>query len=118
MVTFISILFIIFGILQIILFFKVWGMTNDVRKLTDKLCGNQIEETPQVISEEYAAEQEYTEPDDSELSVGDLVIRRKDGKVMIIDRIVCGKYGCAEPKTKVFIDGYSREEICLKNNKN
>lgn len=28
-----SIIIIAFGILQIILFFKVWGMTNDVRKI-------------------------------------------------------------------------------------
>lgn len=28
-----SIVVIIFGILEIILFFKVWGMTNDVKKL-------------------------------------------------------------------------------------
>lgn len=31
--TFISIIFIVFGILQIILFFKMWGMTNDVKEL-------------------------------------------------------------------------------------
>ncbi|KAA4671632.1 hypothetical protein F3B42_14415 [Bacteroides ovatus] len=31
--NFISIIFIIFGILQIILFFKLWGMTNDVKEL-------------------------------------------------------------------------------------
>lgn len=29
--TVLSIVMLIFGILQIILFFKVWGMTNDVR---------------------------------------------------------------------------------------
>ena len=29
----ISIILIIFGVLQIILFFKLWGMTNDVRKI-------------------------------------------------------------------------------------
>ena len=34
MIEFISYLFIAFGILQIILFFKVWGMTNNVKKLT------------------------------------------------------------------------------------
>lgn len=28
---------IFFGILQIILFFKIWGMTNNVQKLTDHL---------------------------------------------------------------------------------
>lgn len=32
-----SIIIIAFGILQIILFFKVWGMTNDVRKIKNIL---------------------------------------------------------------------------------
>lgn len=32
-----SIILIIFGVLQIILFFKIWGMTNDVNKITSKL---------------------------------------------------------------------------------
>lgn len=27
---------IIFGVLQIILFFKLWGMTNDVRKIKEE----------------------------------------------------------------------------------
>lgn len=31
---------IIFGFLQIILFFKIWGMTNDIRKIKDKYVGN------------------------------------------------------------------------------
>ena len=30
---FVSIVIIVFGILQIILFFKLWGMTNDVKKI-------------------------------------------------------------------------------------
>jgi hypothetical protein len=29
---------IVFGILQIILFFKIWGMTNDVKDLKNKFC--------------------------------------------------------------------------------
>ena len=37
METFMAIVFLVFGILQIILFFKVWGMTNDVKKIKDKL---------------------------------------------------------------------------------
>lgn len=32
-----SIIIIVFGALQIILFFKVWGMTNDVRKIKNIL---------------------------------------------------------------------------------
>ena len=29
---------LVFGVLQIILFFKVWGMTNDVRKMASHFC--------------------------------------------------------------------------------
>lgn len=32
------IIIIVFGILQIILFFKIWGMTNDIEKIRDKYC--------------------------------------------------------------------------------
>ena len=32
------IVMLVFGILQIVLFFKMWGMTNDVRKLTLHFC--------------------------------------------------------------------------------
>lgn len=31
----VSIILIVFGVLQIILFFKLWGMTNDVRQLKE-----------------------------------------------------------------------------------
>lgn len=41
MLTFIGWVIIIFGILQIILFFKVWIMTNNVAKISKKMgCGN------------------------------------------------------------------------------
>ena len=38
--NFVSIIIIIFGILQIILFFKMWGMTSDVRKIKHALQGS------------------------------------------------------------------------------
>ena len=34
--TVLSIIIVVFGILQIILFFKIWGMTNDVRAIRNK----------------------------------------------------------------------------------
>ncbi len=33
----ISIILFVFAVLQIILFFKIWGMTNNVKKIVDKL---------------------------------------------------------------------------------
>ena len=41
MSTFVGIVIIIFGILQIILFFKVWNMCNNVQKLTDHFLGDE-----------------------------------------------------------------------------
>ena len=37
MYTVLAIIMIVFAILQIILFFKVWGMTNNVKEITKKL---------------------------------------------------------------------------------
>lgn len=34
----------IFGLLQIILFFKLWGMTNDIREIRDKYLENNIQQ--------------------------------------------------------------------------
>ena len=52
--TFIIVIAIIFGILQIILFFKIWGLCNDVAKLADKFVPG-ISEVPEL---EEDAEQE------------------------------------------------------------
>ena len=38
MIDFLSIVLLVFGVLQIILFFKVWGMTNNVQKIKEQLC--------------------------------------------------------------------------------
>lgn len=43
MMEFLSIVFLVFGVLQIILFFKLWGMTNDVRSLKDKYTASNKE---------------------------------------------------------------------------
>ena len=37
MIDFSTIVLLVFGVLQIILFFKIWGMTNDVNRITKKL---------------------------------------------------------------------------------
>mgnify|MGYP001622882211 FL=1 len=42
---FVSIVIIVFGILQIILFFKLWGMTNDVKKIRKAISPNKSEDS-------------------------------------------------------------------------
>lgn len=44
-----SIVIIAFGVLQIILFFKVWGMTNDVRKIKNNTIDSFNEAHKQII---------------------------------------------------------------------
>lgn len=43
MIDFLTIVLLIFGVLQIILFFKIWGMTNDIREIRNKYLKNEDE---------------------------------------------------------------------------
>lgn len=47
-----AIILIIFGILQIALFFKFWKMTDNVSKLTEHFCDKGEHHTPKEISKE------------------------------------------------------------------
>lgn len=86
---FIGLVMIVWGILEIILFFKIWGMTNDVRKLTRHFCT----QVP-VAKSQSAAETKYTPTNPNnyevgeydhrldEVKVGDKVRRDSDGKIL------------------------------------
>lgn len=43
MIDFLTIVLLIFGVLQIILFFKVWGMTNDIKEMRNKYLKDEDE---------------------------------------------------------------------------
>lgn len=117
MYEFLSIVLIVFGVLQIILFFKMWGMTNDVSKIKDLLemritkenAGSINSETDIKPSKEKV---KITLPND--LNIGDDVIRLSDGKNMIVDSIDDGQYFCKGSSTEG-CSYYRREEIEKKN---
>ncbi|MDD3040151.1 hypothetical protein [Bacteroides sp.] len=83
MQVFIGLIIIVFGILQIILFFKIWGMTNDIREIKEKYLSS-------------------TDPKKSisptqlpEFNIGELVTEIKANKQMRIKEITKdGKYSC------------------------
>lgn len=50
----VSIIIIVFGILQIILFFKIWGMTDDVKEIKNMM--------KQFLKKSPQSEKDYTEP--------------------------------------------------------
>lgn len=106
--TFISIIFIVFGILQIILFFKMWGMTNNVSRITRLLeskelpnntLNNAENKTDDILSDTY-----------SDIAVGSVVIRQSDGRKMVVDSIENGKYFCKDSTMEGY-KYYSRNEI-------
>ncbi|SDN81231.1 M penetrans paralogue family 26 [Prevotella communis] len=87
--TFIGIVMIVWGILEIILFFKIWGMTNDVRKLTKKIC---VPESKSQVSIETMGDNDVLEGGDYDkrldyIKSGDKVLRKSDGKIIEVDSV-------------------------------
>lgn len=101
MELFVSLIIIVFGVLQIILFFKLWGMTNDVRLLTEHFCAVskaqyvEKEKSDVIENEEYDSRLDTIKP-------GDKVENIFDGRELIVDSIKGDKFFC---KTGVF-SGY------------
>ena len=86
----IYIVMLVWGILNIILFFKIWGMTNDVNTIKEYLCNNSAD-TPVSTSnnidtiDDSPKEEEVI--DTTVLIPGTKVIHKTLNKVMIIDSI-------------------------------
>lgn len=86
---FLMLLMIAWGILEIILFFKIWGMTNDVRKLTKQFCkeaktagpGPKVKPVYNPINPSNYDLGEYDHRLD-EVKIGDKVRRESDGKIL------------------------------------
>lgn len=49
METILAIIFVVFGVLQIILFFKVWSMTDDVKSIKNILSSNDLKAKAQIL---------------------------------------------------------------------
>ena len=88
-----AIMLIIFGILQIILFFKLWIMTNDVAAIRRKFA-------PQV--------EELQKPRDL---LGMYVRIRSNGKQVRVVARESGQYKCVDVTTNEPCGTYSYEEL-------
>lgn len=87
----IALVAVVFGILQIILFFKLWGMTDDVKKLAEHFCDSQI---PAPQPKEDIPITDYDKRLDT-IKKGDYVIRISDGKKMLVSNIEKDKFICS-----------------------
>jgi hypothetical protein len=89
LLDFLGIIFIVFGILQIILFFKLWGMTNDIRDIKDKYMREGVVQNPTKSAAE--------NPTDGKVQVENnmLVIELKTGRQMRVgEQLEDGRYKC------------------------
>lgn len=101
--TLLAIILLVFGILQIILFFKLWGMTNDVNRILQilKRNGTQVEHLGPVVSQHAA-------PD---WGIGCRVIKRDTGEQFTVFSLNAdGTFGC---KNENGCRKLSREDLVL-----
>lgn len=81
--TFFGLIAVLFAVLQIVLFFKIWGMTNDIREIKEKYLSSTD------------PKKSVSPAQSSELNVGELVVHIETNKQMRIKEITeDGKYSC------------------------
>ena len=91
------ILTLVWSILCLILFFKIWGMTNDVRQIKNHLRG--VEET-------------FVRNDTAMLKVGDIAKNAKTNEKVLISEINSnGSIRCIDPETHKLIGVFSAGEL-------
>ena len=82
------------GILNIILFFKIWGMTNDVRELKlflikkeENMTIGSVKESKTVESADEKKDNGFTPNPNRIVNKGDTVININNGEQMIVNEI-------------------------------
>lgn len=98
MEAFVYLIIIVFGILQIILFFKLWGMTNDVKTLKNHFCpeqNKQLTKTPELTKK--------------------AIVKSTNAEIGIIRyEFAARQYKCYNFKTKSY-EWYGKEELIFEN---
>ena len=90
METFVAILYVVFGILGIILFFKVWAMTDDVKELKDYVIAYYKKKEKGSVSIE------NKDDEDPEFAPGTIVVEEATGRQFKIkNRLPDGRYKCS-----------------------
>lgn len=103
--TFINLLIVVWALLNLILFFKIWGMCNDVRKIRANI-ENKTQLERDITFDEKMKNQK--EP----LCIGDKVIIIKSKKETVVTAISDGKYECSSNNGNFYDGCYSRDELC------
>ena len=97
-----SIIAIIISILYIILFFKIWGMTNDVRTLKEFII-SRFNETD--------VDSPTLENDDDGIPSSRKYTRASDGKKILLKYMIGDEYECVDPVTNESLGRFKNYEI-------
>lgn len=107
---FVSIVIIIFGILQIILFFKLWGMTNNIFEIKELIKKYGIEEKTNQKPQKSTIKMD--------IQIEDLVVELKSKRQLkVVDITEDGRFQCKTPGGIAPIGFFERHEIELVKNK-
>lgn len=109
-----SLVLIIFGILQIVLFFKVWGMTNNIAEITDIVKKYQYNLNKQNVAQKENHTDTQTEGQErtSKFIEKQLVVKISTKEQMRIAEVLDGgKYACLYNPSKREAGIYDEHEI-------
>ena len=96
--TFLSILAIIWSILCIVLFFKIWGMTNDIKDIKDYIVNTRKKRL-----------------NENKFNIGDVVLSDSyEGILEIVDIYEDGTYNCKDTTSDDIIGVFNEEDLELK----
>lgn len=93
----IILLAIVFGIFQLILFFKIWGMTNDVAGIYGIMKNKTV----------------LYNHDEAKFSIGDHLIIKSTNKKIIVNNIECDNGIFYYSEDKLSIDRYREDDLEL-----
>ena len=102
MENFFAILAIVWSILCIILFFKIWGMTNDISEIRNYLVSQN------------KTKNESDDLRNNKFKVGDVVIDEQYNELIIMDAYQDATYNCCDFKTGELIGVFSEDKLKLK----
>ncbi|MCM1452672.1 MAG: hypothetical protein NC102_10460 [Clostridium sp.] len=115
METFVIVLSLLWSILVIILFFKVWGMTNNVAEMLQLMKMQYGKEAGQDSDDPDPAEDVNPDnTDDTIINNGDVVYEKKSGRKMIVERAYAGMYSCIDAETRRYISNFYYKDITKK----
>lgn len=97
----VTIIIVVFGVLQIILFFKLWGMTDDIRAIKNKYLYRDNDRTENSTTQRNTSsstedKENTTSTSTAIININSLVVRLSDGNKMRVTNLTeDGAYECS-----------------------